>query len=106
MPEARVKVIVGLPVAVNVYEYDDNHRPFGGVALVIVGARLLITIVKVCVALGDEPLLAVTVAVYVPLVVGVPLKTPALLKVNPGGSVPDVRENVMVGVPLAVKVWL
>lgn len=106
VPEARVKVMVGLPVAVNVNEYDANNRPFGGAALVMVGARLLITIVKVCVALGDEPLLAVTVAVYVPFVVGVPLKTPALLKVKPGGSVPDVRENVMVGVPLAVKVWL
>jgi len=62
--------------------------------------------VEGCVAFGESPFVAVTVAVYVPFVVGVPLKTPALLRLSPGGSVPEVREKVMVGVPFAVKVWL
>jgi len=78
--------------------------PFGGAELVMVGATAEITMVKVCVAFGDVPFVAVTVAVYVPAVVGVPLKTPALLRVSPGGSVPEVREKVMVGLPVAVKV--
>ena len=40
----------------------------------------------------------------VPLTVGVPDKTPALLSVMPAGKEPEVTENVGLGVPVAVTV--
>ena len=49
---------------------------------------------KFWVALGAVPLLAVTVPVKVPAVVGVPLITPAALKLNPVGNAPAVTLNV------------
>jgi hypothetical protein len=73
-----------------------------GAALVIVGGTAAIVIEKACVALGNVPLAAVTVPVYVPGVVGVPERTPADVKVSPGGSVPVVSEKVIGVVPLAV----
>jgi hypothetical protein len=57
---------------------------------------------KFCVATGATPLLAVTVPVNVPFVFGVPLMTPAALKVNPVGNPPTVTLNVGAGEPLAV----
>ena len=71
-----------------------------GAALVIVGGTAAIVIEKACVALGNVPLVAVTVPVYVPGVVGVPERTPAV-KVSPGVSMP-VYEKVMGAVPVAV----
>jgi hypothetical protein len=61
---------------------------------------------KACVAFGATPLLAVTSPVYVPAAVGVPLSTPALVKVKPGGSEPEVTVKVIGAVPVAVYVWL
>jgi hypothetical protein len=72
-----------------------------GAALVIVGGTAAMTIEKFCVALGNVPLAAVTVPVYVPGVVGVPERTPAGVKVSPGGSVP-VYEKVIGVVPVAI----
>jgi hypothetical protein len=63
--------------------------------------------VKTCCAAGAVPLLAVTVIpgnVPVPAEVGVPERTPLLVRVRPGGSAPLVRLNVGAGWPLAVKV--
>ena len=57
---------------------------------------------KSWVALGEMPLVAVTVPLKVPAAVGVPESTPAELSVNPDGSVPEVREYVMGVVPVAV----
>ena len=55
---------------------------------------------KFCVALGAVPLVAVTVPLNVPAVVGVPLITPAELKLNPGGRLPAV--TLKVGEPVEV----
>ena len=51
-------------------------------------------ILKFCVASGAVPLVAVTVPMKTPVVVGVPLITPAALNVNPGGRLPAVTLNV------------
>ena len=64
------------------------------------GASAAIVMLNACVAFGGVPLLAVTVPVDVPAVVGVPLMTPAALKVKPGGRLPAVTLNV--GEPVAV----
>ena len=49
---------------------------------------------------------AVTVKVYLPVAVGVPEITPALLRVSPVGRLPDVTDHVMGVVPVAVKTAL
>ena len=50
-------------------------------------------------------MLAVTVPAYVPAVVGVPLMTPAGLKLNPGGRIPAVKLNVGRPVDVYVKLY-
>ena len=64
------------------------------------GATADITMLKFCVASGAVPLVAVTVPLKVPTVVGVPLMTPAALKLNPGGRLPAV--TLKVGEPVEV----
>ena len=64
------------------------------------GGGAAIVMLNACVASGGVPLLAVTVPVKTPAVVGVPLMTPAALKVKPGGRLPAVTLNV--GEPVAV----
>ena len=60
---------------------------FCGGPLLIVGGTAIVML-NACVAFGGVPLLAVTVPVDVPTVVGVPLMTPAALKVKPGAGCP------------------
>ena len=60
----------------------------------MVGGGGAMVMLKFWVALGAVPLLAVTVPVKVPTVVGVPLITPAALKLNPVGNAPAVTLNV------------
>jgi hypothetical protein len=62
----------------------------------------IIVKLKLWVASGETPFDAVKVMGNVPLVVGVPLKTPAV-NVTPVGSVPD-SVIVGVGIPVAVTV--
>ena len=71
----------------------------GGAPLVITGAAEagLTVIEKFCAAAGLTPLVAVTVPVNTPLLVGVPDITPAELKLNPVGKLPDVTLNVGAG---------
>ncbi len=57
------------------------------------------------VASGAIPLLALTVKVDVPAVVGVPESTPAELRESPAGTAPEATENVGEGLPLAVKLY-
>lgn len=52
---------------------------------------------KVCVALGAVPLLAVIVTGLTPTAVGVPLITPVDDRVRPVGRVPEVTLNVAAG---------
>jgi len=47
-----------------------------------------------------------TLNVYVPAVVGVPLRAPALLSATPSGSAPSATANVGPGVPVAVNAKL
>jgi hypothetical protein len=46
---------------------------------------------------GDNPLLAATVRLKVPAVVGVPERSPLSLSVSPGGMVPETSEKVGAG---------
>ena len=64
------------------------------------GPTAEIVMLKFCVASGALPLVAVTVPANVPTVVGVPLITPAELKLNPGGRLPAV--TLKVGEPVEV----
>jgi hypothetical protein len=64
------------------------------------GVAAAMAIVKFCVASGAVPLLAVTVPVNDPAVVGVPETTPAVLRVKPGGRLP--AERAKVGEPVEV----
>ena len=55
----------------------------------------------------EAPPVTSTVKLDVPAVVGVPLKTPAALRVNPAGGVPTVTNQLYGGVPpVAANVWL
>ena len=74
-------------MAVTVNEPRDPVANVVLVALVIAGAWSTFS-VKLCVALGVTPLLAVNEMGKLPDCVGVPDKTPAE-KVTPVGSVPD-----------------
>ncbi len=71
--------------------------PLGGggpLSMVGDGAGRTIVMLNGCGNAGAVPLLAVTMPVNVPAVVGAPLMTPAGLKVSPGGGVPVVTLNV------------
>ena len=57
---------------------------------------------KFCVAAEPTPLLAVTVPVKAPAVVGVPEITPAVLKLKPFGNAPEVTLKVGAGNPVVV----
>ncbi len=71
----------------------------GAAVLVITGAAGagLTVIEKFWVAAGLTPLLAVTVPVNAPVLVGVPDSTPAELRLNPGGRLPAVTLKVGAG---------
>ena len=59
-----------------------------------------------CVELLPKALVAVTVKVATPGVVGVPLMTPVeAFKVSPAGSVPLVTAHVIGALPEALRVW-
>jgi hypothetical protein len=77
----------------------------GGVSAVKAGAVGPEVTVMVCEFPVVEPsvLLATTLKVYDPDVVGVPDKTPVELRVRPGGRVP-VELKLGAGLPEAVKV--
>ena len=85
-PPVKQAVIVPLPVAEGALKHT--------------GALAAMVMLKACVASRALPLVAVTVPLNVPAVVGVPLMTPAALKVKPGGKAPVVR--LKVGAPVEV----
>ena len=64
------------------------------------------TMVNISIASGEVPLLAVTVALYVPAKVGVPLIVPDEDSDSPGGNTPLVRRYVIGVDPVAVKVYV
>ena len=69
------------------------------------GAAAMVTVNDPVVASGAVPLLAVTANVDAPTPVGVPERTPALVRVSPAGNVPDDTANVGFGTPDAVNVY-
>ena len=76
----------------------------GGGPSVITGATGagLTVIEKFWVASGLTPLVAVTVPVNTPLLVGVPETMPVVLKLSPEGRLPEVTLKVAAGYPLTV----
>ena len=70
------------------------------------GGTAAIVIENDCVASGAMPLLAVTTPANVPTAVGGPVIVPAFESVSQVGNAPDVTENVIGVVPLAVYVKL
>ena len=64
-----------------------------------------IVMLNAWVASGALPLVAVTVPVKVPLLTGVPLMTPAELKLNPVGKAPAVTLNVGEPVDVYAKAY-
>src|SRR5580704_10474072 len=99
-----LKVGAGVPVAVTV---KVPAVPWVKVALlpeVMVGAAFTVR-VKLWVAFGETPLVAVMVIGKLPLWVGVPESTPAAVNVTPVGRGP-VSLKVGAGLPVAVTVKL
>ena len=78
----------------------------GGVDAVNVGAvpDVAVTTVQAADTAGDTAPVAVTVKLAVPAVVGVPARTPPVVRVRPAGRLPAVTANVMGVVPDAVNV--
>ena len=75
--------------------------------MVVVVAALSTSMVTSWLALGDTPLLAVMVKVYVPAAVSVPDIAPLLdWRVSPGGRLPEASWNQGAGNPGAENVWL
>ena len=98
----------GLPVVVTVNVPAVPKVNVVALALVIAGATPLTVRVKLWVALGETPLLAVMVKGKGPKAVGVPLKVavPSWLstKVTPVGSVAPPSLNADFGLPVVVTV--
>src|SRR5471030_2180035 len=109
LPLDTVKVYGLLPpLAVMVWLYAATVDPFGSVVglRVIVGQVVTLTVYD---RVPVQPLLAVALSVKVelPAVVGVPERTPAVVRVSPAGRVPlDTVKVYGLLPPLAVIVWL
>jgi hypothetical protein len=92
------------PDSVSVCEYATETSPAGNDAVVTDGAAAM-TRVNDLVEVAPTLSVTFTVNVEEPAVVGVPLSTPAELKVNPAGAVPEEIVHVYgVVPPLAAKV--
>src|ERR1035441_5737326 len=93
-----VNVGAGYPVVVTVNEPSVFTVKVVLAALVMAGGCLTVR-VKLCVPAGAAPLLAVIVIAYEPPVPapGVPLNTPAALRVTPLGSAPVSLYVIAVG---------
>src|SRR5437762_2929587 len=111
-PSLKFTEPVGVPtpgetavtVAVKVTEFPATEGLSEEVTVLWLSALLTVN-VKLCVAFGNTPLLAVMVMVYVASVpsAGVPLRAPAELSVTPLGSEP-VSVKVGAGTPVAATV--
>ena len=104
LPLANDHVMGVVPVAASVALYAVPVTPPGNVVVVMVGFTVaaLITMLSVLVSLPTL-LLAFTVKLEVPAVVGVPEITPAPERLKPVGSVPFSNDHVIGAVPVAVS---
>jgi phosphohistidine swiveling domain-containing protein len=108
VPLPIVHVIGVSPVAASVWLYAVPTVPFGNVAVVIVGAIPSPTAVIVMdngLVLFPAALVALTVKLDVPAVVGVPEITPVPARLKPAGNEPSIL-HVMGVSPVALSVWL
>ena len=92
----------GNPLTVTVNDPATPDRNVVLAALVNVGGVTTVN-KKFCVSFGRTPFCADKVIGKIPLVVGVPLRTPVALNVTPVGNAP-VSANAGAGKPLAVTV--
>jgi len=95
------------PDAATVTEYATPFTASGnGEAVVIFGAGALTTIDRALDEVCEALSVTWTVKLLVPDAAGVPLITPAVVKVKPAGSAPAATDHVCGGVPpVAAKVW-
>ena len=94
------------PVAVTVWLYARLAVQFGNVTVVIDTPGLIVT-VYAWLAVCPNVSLAITVNVYVPAAVGVPLITPlAAVKLSPPGRLPAMLRVSAPVPPVTVAVWL
>ena len=105
-PAVTAYVGAGVPLPTRVVEAALPTVNAGIVPLIVVGATGVAATVPVKVRLVEPALLvAVTVKLYGPAVVGVPEMTPVVVfNVSPAGSEPPVTAYVGAGVPLPTKV--
>ena len=100
------QVIGVVPLALRVWLYDVPIIPPGKLGVVIIGTpdALLITMLK---SFASFPALfvALTLKLYVPVIVGVPEISPEeAFKSKPGGRLPLAIDHVIGSVPLALRV--
>src|SRR5437867_3464684 len=99
-PVTAISPAMPVVLLIGVSKLPYGPEEFEGVVLIIG----LIAIDKVAVAV-PKLLVACTVNVAVPAVVGVPLIVPEGLSDSDAGSEPLARLQVMVPVPVAARVW-
>jgi hypothetical protein len=87
------------PVAVTVAEYGCPTVHDGNVAVETLGAALIVTLYDTLFAVAPTKSVALMVTVNVPVAVGVPEMTPAVLMVRPVGSAPVDTDHVTEPVP-------
>ena len=103
-PLARLQVMGASPAAASVWLYVNSMVPTGNEAVVMVTCAIVIES-----GLASFPMTLVTPTVKsnVPASAGVPEITPvASARVNPSGSAPLARLQVMGASPVAASVWL
>jgi hypothetical protein len=103
---STLHVMGAVPVAVSVCLYAVPTVPSGNVAVVIVGATAVAIVMDNCLVSLPAALVAFTVKVDVPAVVGVPVIAPVAARLRSAGKVPLSMFHVMGAVPVAVSVWL
>ena len=102
-PEARLYAGAGKPFAENVKLYGVPTTPLTGAAVNTVGAPITLMVAGAELIAPAILLARMTMPLYVPPMVGVPISCPvAAFKNTPGGNVPAKRLYVGAGKPLAV----
>jgi hypothetical protein len=108
-PLSCLHVMGASPVATSVWLYSVPTAPFGNtVALIIVGGTLpsaVGIVMESDLLLFPTALLAFTVKIAAPALVGVPKITPAVARVKPAGNAPLSMLHAMGASPVASSIW-
>jgi hypothetical protein len=106
-PESMLHVIGVFPAAARVWLYAVPTVPFGNDIVVITGLPADAIVIENCFVSFPAALVALTVKLNVPVVVGFPEIVPVVSEMpNPAGNVPLSRLHVIGVSPVAVSVWL